>query len=107
VKHDWIAGGFDAQHRLCQQITSNPGNDIFDPHSAIGAVAVSAIAELPVGAVRKHHRAVPGIEQFGSGEGVGELAAAWQFQEQKIAAAFECHRQLTIRPRRCTAVEAA
>src|SRR5215831_8029842 len=92
VQHDRIAGSFDSQHRLCQQIAGNSGNDVFCPQSGVSTVAVAALAELPVGAVRKHHRAVLGVEQLRPGKGVGELSTAWQLQEQEIAVALKSGR---------------
>ena len=58
VQHDRIAGGLDAQHRLGQQIARDAADDVLSPQTAIGAVTVPAIFELPGSVIGKHKQTV-------------------------------------------------
>ena len=51
VQHDRIAGSFNPQHRLGEQIAGDAGDDVLGPQAAIGAMAVAAVLELPSGVV--------------------------------------------------------
>ena len=41
-----VAGGFNPQHCISKQITSDPADDVFTPKAAISALPVSAILKL-------------------------------------------------------------
>src|SRR4051794_37749791 len=63
VKHDRIAGGFDAHHRRGKQIAGDAGHDVFGPDAGIGALTVTTILELTGSIVGKHHT-VPATSAF-------------------------------------------
>ena len=58
MKNYGIAGRFDAQHCISEQIASYSADDILSPQAAIGAVTVPAIFELPGSVIGKHKQTV-------------------------------------------------
>ena len=80
VQHDRIAGGFDPQHRISQQIARNAGDDVLGPQAAIGAIAVTAVLELPSSVVGEHDDLVALVFDLDVRQRIAELAAARQLQ---------------------------
>jgi len=88
MQHDRITGSFDAQHGLGEQIAGDAGNDILGPQSAVSAVAVAAILELPSTIVGEYDMLFALVADDARLR-VGKFTAARQFQLQKCTTAFE------------------
>jgi hypothetical protein len=89
VQNDRIAGSFDPQHRFSQEITSDAGDDVLSPQTAISPIAMPAILELTGGIVCEHDNLVALILDLDVWCWISELAAARQFQMQECTNALE------------------